>query len=200
MDGFGNLASEQNTVEEALRTSSSQTETAFDNLEAGVKDVGDKFTEAANDTSSKLDAAKDKAEDDETLVEETGKECDAALDTEQSETVQACESFEQSAKQYYEGEVDGEVSQDAEGLNSGAAGVIDTAGDEIQSEVADDLEAPLDSVFEDSFDPHKTAVDEIDGDMWDIRSTGASLVPLVDNLVKAEGIVEVIAELNAAMG
>lgn len=200
MEGFGALGSDLNTVEEALNTSRAQTETAFENLETGVKDVGDKFTEAADDTSSKIGDGSTKAQEDETLVEDTGKECDSTMDSEASEAAQACESFEQSAKQYYEGTVDDEVTSDANGLIAGVSGLIDESASEIQTQVADDLEEPVGTLFSDSFDPHVEELGTVLEGVWKAQSTGLDLGPLVDNLVKSEHVVEVITQLNAEMG
>jgi hypothetical protein len=187
-------------VESALAQDRQQAEASFDELEAGVDELGQRVTGALDDDEEAFDQTAQEVAGLRTALEVDAGEAVTGLGQQGEEIDGECGSIAGELETLYGG-YQGEVTAEAQDLIDAAETLFADAGAGLDSATEDQIEAPAQAVLADSLEVYLAELGTLQGTIDGIgKPTADETAPLVDDLEKAMAIIDQIDQLLQALG
>ena len=198
-DGFGGLETTMEGVESALAGDRQEAEGAFDQLDSAVADFETRTTGAYTDTTGEMDQTIGEVANQKSAIETDGGDGVTALDGVGDDI----DAFSRGKAGELEGLYAGwgpEIQTESTELIDEVSTLLVEASVAVDTLVQDELTEPTDTVLNDAFGPHITELGELQSFVDDARGPATGELPiLVDDLEKALGVIETIADLLKAL-
>jgi vacuolar-type H+-ATPase subunit H len=197
--GFHALVSTIDGVESALDASRGEGDQAFEGLDAGLTDFTERAGESFREAEGKFDeGVSDLSDKFSSLVTEAG-DCVRGFTSDGTDFNGEMTSLGGELVSLYEG-WDGDIDGEAADLISSVKGLMDDTATFVETEGKDQVEAPADLTLNESFAPCLEELGEAQ-DVLDAAAAGPAemLVPLGEELVKAQSVIDTIDQLLNAV-
>lgn len=198
-DGFSGLEATMQNVESALAEDQQQAVASFDGLDAGVAELETRTTGAYTDTTGEFDQTNAEVANQQTAIETDAGDGITALDGVGDDIDGFCRAEAAALVGLYDG-WGGEVDTEAQELMDEAATALIEASVAVDTLIQDDLTDPVQAVLTDAFGPYLTELGELQSVVDEAQGPATGeLMTLVDDLEKALGVMDTIAELLRAL-
>jgi len=197
--GFDALASTIDGVESALDASRDEGDQEFEALDTGLTDFTERASDSFKEAEGKFDEGiGDLSDKSSSLVTDTG-ECVNGFTSDGADFQGEMTSLGGELVSLYEG-WDDTIDSEATDLIDSVKGLMDDTAGFVETGGQDQLEAPADLTLNESFAPCLEELGEAQ-DVLDQAAGGPAemLVPLVEELVKAESVMDTIDQLLNAV-
>lgn len=198
-DGFTQLESTMDNVESGLADDRQQAETAFDGLDTAVQDFEQRGGQAFDAAEAAFDQTNGEIANHQSAIETDAGDGATAFDALGDDIDGHCRGL---AGQL-EGLCDGwktEITDDATDLVDQVTTLFADTGTALQTAAQDQLDTPAQAVLTDAFEPYLSELAELQALIEGAQGPASDeLLPLVDDLEKALGVIETIDQLLNAL-
>jgi hypothetical protein len=190
-EGFSVLGADLDVVEQGLNDDKAATDSAVDAFEAGVQGEGQEFQQALADTGAKVDEASTATAAEQTEIVAKSDEATRTFETEGTEFGQQCTSVYEAVETRYDG-VDTAVAADQKTFVEMVRDELKATADAVQSEIASQLEGPVDTLLEVDADLYMAELDVVAAQVAAVQATAARFDPIVTNLETCKEVCDVV--------
>lgn len=198
-DGFEQLGSTVEGVISAIGDSQQQAESDFEELDSAVAGAQTRSTEALSGSEDSFGQTVDELTDKkEGLVTDAG-DCVTAFDGLGDDIDGQARTLAGELEGLYGGWT-GDVDTDAEDFNEAVETLMSDTAAYVDTVTEDQLQAPAETVLDDAIEPYLQELAELQSVLDEARTSAeGDLLPLVDELERALGVVATIDQLLNAV-
>jgi hypothetical protein len=197
-DGFGNLMTALDAVQQAFDTTRTQNEAAFNALEQDLQRLEQEAETAYTEAGQELEGANTEADQEVAdLTSETGtvvQEMDAAGNEFQGQLSQV----ETDAETAYDS-LGQTVETEAQELTTGVFQALEEEAKHLATDLKDQVEQSSALVVTDSATPHLAELGSLREAVWKAESASLDLDPLVGDLQRCQSVMDLVDKLLNAM-